>query len=52
MYLDTFKHYYPHLFFVQMHIAGHAGYKGNEEADRLSREGAAKHPVFAEEDDF
>ncbi|KAI4878539.1 hypothetical protein NFI96_034617, partial [Prochilodus magdalenae] len=28
---------------VWMHIAGHAGYKGNEEADRLSREGAAKH---------
>ncbi|XP_066533189.1 ribonuclease H1 isoform X2 [Hoplias malabaricus] len=27
---------------VWMHIAGHAGYKGNEEADRLSREGAAK----------
>ncbi|XP_017537901.1 ribonuclease H1 isoform X1 [Pygocentrus nattereri] len=27
---------------IWMHIAGHAGYKGNEEADRLSREGAAK----------
>ncbi|KAK9531899.1 hypothetical protein VZT92_011291 [Zoarces viviparus] len=27
---------------VWMHIPGHAGYKGNEEADRLSREGAAK----------
>ncbi|XP_019727134.1 ribonuclease H1 isoform X1 [Hippocampus comes] len=25
-----------------MHIPGHAGYRGNEEADRLSREGAAK----------
>uniref|UniRef100_A0A3B1KIX8 Ribonuclease H1 n=1 Tax=Astyanax mexicanus TaxID=7994 RepID=A0A3B1KIX8_ASTMX len=24
-----------------LHIAGHAGFKGNEEADRLSREGAA-----------
>lgn len=27
---------------VWLHILGHAGYKGNEEADRLSREGAAK----------
>ncbi|XP_044025139.1 ribonuclease H1 isoform X2 [Siniperca chuatsi] len=27
---------------VWMHIPGHAGYRGNEEADRLSREGAAK----------
>ncbi|XP_016391544.1 ribonuclease H1-like isoform X1 [Sinocyclocheilus rhinocerous] len=27
-----------------MHIPGHAGYTGNEEADRLSREGAAKPP--------
>lgn len=27
---------------VWMHIPGHAGYKGNEEADRLSREGAAQ----------
>lgn len=27
---------------LQMHIPGHAGYSGNEEADRLSREGAAK----------
>ncbi|XP_072306524.1 ribonuclease H1 isoform X2 [Eucyclogobius newberryi] len=26
-----------------LHIPGHAGYHGNEEADRLSREGAAKH---------
>ncbi|KAG7217879.1 hypothetical protein INR49_020810 [Caranx melampygus] len=26
---------------VWMHIPGHAGYRGNEEADRLSREGAA-----------
>ncbi|TKS76175.1 Ribonuclease H1 [Collichthys lucidus] len=25
-----------------LHIPGHAGYRGNEEADRLSREGAAK----------
>ncbi|XP_036405727.1 ribonuclease H1 isoform X2 [Megalops cyprinoides] len=25
-----------------MHIPGHAGYRGNEEADRLSREGASK----------
>ncbi|KAM9840820.1 ribonuclease H1 isoform 2-T2 [Aulostomus maculatus] len=25
-----------------IHIPGHAGYRGNEEADRLSREGAAK----------
>lgn len=30
------------LFFLQMHIPGHAGYSGNEEADRLSREGAVK----------
>lgn len=29
---------------VWMHIPGHAGYRGNEEADRLSRDGAAKHP--------
>uniref|UniRef100_A0A6Q2WR17 Ribonuclease H1 n=1 Tax=Esox lucius TaxID=8010 RepID=A0A6Q2WR17_ESOLU len=28
---------------VWLHIPGHAGYLGNEEADRLSREGAAKH---------
>ncbi|KAM6915520.1 ribonuclease H1 [Xenentodon cancila] len=27
---------------VWMHIPGHAGYHGNEEADRLSREGAAR----------
>lgn len=27
-----------------MHIPGHAGFHGNEEADRLSREGASKHP--------
>lgn len=27
---------------LQMHIPGHAGYTGNEQADRLSREGAAK----------
>lgn len=29
----------------QMHIPGHAGYHGNEQADRLSREGAAKSDV-------
>ncbi|XP_056620367.1 ribonuclease H1 isoform X2 [Triplophysa dalaica] len=29
---------------VWMHIRGHAGFTGNEEADRLSREGAAKPP--------
>ncbi|TNN53712.1 Ribonuclease H1 [Liparis tanakae] len=29
---------------VWLHIPGHAGYRGNEEADRLSREGAAKAP--------
>lgn len=28
---------------VWLHIPGHAGYRGNEEADRLSRQGAAKH---------
>ncbi|XP_038824184.1 ribonuclease H1-like [Salvelinus namaycush] len=28
---------------VWLHIPGHAGYLGNEEADRLSRAGAAKH---------
>ncbi|XP_041831849.1 ribonuclease H1 [Melanotaenia boesemani] len=27
---------------VWMHIPGHAGYRGNEEADRLSREGAVR----------
>ncbi|KAG7460601.1 hypothetical protein MATL_G00200430 [Megalops atlanticus] len=27
---------------VWLHIPGHAGYRGNEEADRLSREGASK----------
>ncbi|XP_059211679.1 ribonuclease H1 [Centropristis striata] len=27
---------------VWIHIPGHAGYRGNEEADRLSREGAVK----------
>lgn len=26
----------------QMHIPGHAGFQGNEEADRLAREGACK----------
>lgn len=35
---------------VWLHIPGHAGYTGNEQADRLSREGAAKPQV--EEDDF
>lgn len=30
------------LLVLQMHIPGHAGYRGNEEADRLSREGAVK----------
>ncbi|XP_065112922.1 ribonuclease H1 isoform X1 [Paramisgurnus dabryanus] len=29
---------------IWMHIPGHAGFLGNEEADRLSREGAAKPP--------
>ncbi|XP_016519833.1 ribonuclease H1 isoform X1 [Poecilia formosa] len=29
---------------VWMHIPGHAGFTGNEMADRLSREGAAKEP--------
>lgn len=33
----------------QMHIPGHAGYHGNEQADRLSREGAAKPKVPEEE---
>ncbi|XP_077366463.1 ribonuclease H1 isoform X2 [Festucalex cinctus] len=28
---------------VWMHVPGHAGYAGNEQADKLSREGAAKH---------
>uniref|UniRef100_A0A3Q0S1U5 Ribonuclease H1 n=1 Tax=Amphilophus citrinellus TaxID=61819 RepID=A0A3Q0S1U5_AMPCI len=38
---------------VWMHIPGHAGYKGNEEADRLSREGAAKplQPEHREKDE-
>ncbi|XP_035534157.1 ribonuclease H1 isoform X1 [Morone saxatilis] len=27
---------------VWLHVPGHSGYRGNEEADRLSREGAAK----------
>ncbi|XP_029965708.1 ribonuclease H1 [Salarias fasciatus] len=35
---------------VWLHIPGHAGYKGNEEADRLSREGAAK-PYIKEDED-
>uniref|UniRef100_H3C2S1 RNase H type-1 domain-containing protein n=1 Tax=Tetraodon nigroviridis TaxID=99883 RepID=H3C2S1_TETNG len=30
---------------VWMHVPGHAGYHGNEQADRLSREGAAKPEV-------
>uniref|UniRef100_A0A3B3UGL0 ribonuclease H n=1 Tax=Poecilia latipinna TaxID=48699 RepID=A0A3B3UGL0_9TELE len=29
---------------VWMHVPGHAGFTGNEMADRLSREGAAKEP--------
>lgn len=36
---------------VWMHIPGHAGYRGNEEADRLSREGAAKPPPPDGEDE-
>ncbi|NP_001272728.1 ribonuclease H1 [Maylandia zebra] len=38
---------------VWMHIPGHAGYRGNEEADRLSREGAAKplQPEHKEKDE-
>lgn len=36
---------------VWMHIPGHAGYLGNEEADRLSREGAAQ-PYIRNEDDI
>uniref|UniRef100_A0A671X5G9 Ribonuclease H1 n=1 Tax=Sparus aurata TaxID=8175 RepID=A0A671X5G9_SPAAU len=35
---------------VWLHIPGHAGYHGNEEADRLSREGAAK-PLPQQHDD-
>ncbi|KAJ0026561.1 hypothetical protein NQD34_017561 [Periophthalmus magnuspinnatus] len=35
-----------------LHIPGHAGYHGNEEADRLSREGAAKRPSRDKYDDF
>ncbi|KAL7388139.1 hypothetical protein ABVT39_007937 [Epinephelus coioides] len=35
---------------VWIHIPGHAGYKGNEEADRLSREGAVK-PLKPQETD-
>lgn len=35
---------------VWMHIPGHAGYSGNEQADRLSREGAAKTDVKLSED--
>lgn len=34
-----------------MHIPGHAGYRGNEEADRLSREGAAKPYIKTADDD-
>lgn len=48
------------LFFLislQMHIPGHAGYRGNEEADRLSRDGAAKpleeqHEEGDDDDDY
>lgn len=41
------------LVLLQMHIPGHAGYRGNEEADRLSREGAAKplQPEHKEKDE-
>ncbi|XP_038161288.1 ribonuclease H1 [Cyprinodon tularosa] len=35
---------------VWLHIPGHSGYRGNEEADRLSREGAAKPLQEPEED--
>ncbi|AKU37500.1 Ribonuclease [Scale drop disease virus] len=35
---------------VWLHIPGHAGYKGNEEADRLAREGATK-PYIKENED-
>lgn len=35
---------------VWLHIPGHAGFKGNEEADRLSREGAVK-PYVKEQDE-
>lgn len=35
---------------VWLHIPGHAGYRGNEEADRLSREGAVK-PLPQHDDD-
>ena len=38
-------------FSLQMHIPGHAGYRGNEEADRLSREGAVKPLQHEERDD-
>ncbi|XP_041814590.1 ribonuclease H1 isoform X1 [Chelmon rostratus] len=42
---------------VWMHIPGHAGYRGNEEADRLSRDGAAKpleeqHEEGDDDDDY
>ncbi|XP_029352279.1 ribonuclease H1 isoform X1 [Echeneis naucrates] len=36
---------------VWMHIPGHAGYHGNEEADRLSREGASQNLQDQETDD-
>uniref|UniRef100_UPI0037E87CCE ribonuclease H1 n=1 Tax=Semicossyphus pulcher TaxID=241346 RepID=UPI0037E87CCE len=36
---------------VWMHIPGHVGYRGNEEADRLSREGAVKPLEPCEESD-
>ncbi|MEQ2229376.1 hypothetical protein ILYODFUR_018207 [Ilyodon furcidens] len=36
---------------VWMHIPGHSGYSGNEEADRLSREGAAR-PLQERGDDL
>ncbi|XP_068609759.1 ribonuclease H1 [Brachionichthys hirsutus] len=36
---------------VWMHVPGHAGYHGNEEADRLSKEGAAKPSEAGREDE-
>ncbi|XP_028296372.1 ribonuclease H1 isoform X2 [Gouania willdenowi] len=39
------------LHVVWLHIPGHAGYTGNEEADRLSREGAMKPREEKDDDD-